>query len=74
MAARENSYPLVTYKATKAAMIAFTEQLALQNAPYGIRANCILPGLMDTPQLVRSGALGFLAGDLRVMSRRRGAG
>jgi NAD(P)-dependent dehydrogenase (short-subunit alcohol dehydrogenase family) len=43
---------LVTYKATKAAMIAFTEQLALQNAPYGIRANCILPGLMDTPMAV----------------------
>jgi NAD(P)-dependent dehydrogenase (short-subunit alcohol dehydrogenase family) len=52
VAARENSYPLVTYKATKAAMIAFTKQLALQNAPYGIRANCILPGLMDTPMAV----------------------
>jgi NAD(P)-dependent dehydrogenase (short-subunit alcohol dehydrogenase family) len=49
---RENSYPLVAYKATKAAMIAFTEQLALQNASYGIRANCILPGLMDTPMAV----------------------
>jgi NAD(P)-dependent dehydrogenase (short-subunit alcohol dehydrogenase family) len=52
VAARENTYPLVTYKATKAAMIAFTEQLALQNAPCGIRANCILPGLMDTPMAV----------------------
>src|ERR1700758_2634822 len=52
VAARENSYPLVVYKATKAAMIAFTEQLALQNARYGIRANCILPGLMDTPMAV----------------------
>lgn len=52
VAARENSYPLVAYKATKAAMVAFTEQLALQNAPYGIRANCILPGLMDTPMAV----------------------
>src|SRR5882757_2261362 len=51
-AARENTYPLVAYKATKAAMIAFTEQLALQNAAYGIRANCILPGLMDTPMAV----------------------
>jgi NAD(P)-dependent dehydrogenase (short-subunit alcohol dehydrogenase family) len=50
VAARENSYPLVAYKATKAAMIAFTEQLALQNASYGIRANCILPGLMDSRQ------------------------
>src|SRR6201988_1428144 len=52
VAARENSYPLVAYKATKAAMIAVTEQLALQNARYGIRANCILPGLMDTPMAV----------------------
>jgi NAD(P)-dependent dehydrogenase (short-subunit alcohol dehydrogenase family) len=52
VAARENSYPLVAYKATKAAMVAFTEQLALHNAPYGIRANCILPGLMDTPMAV----------------------
>jgi len=33
-------------------MIAFTEQLALHNAPYGIRANGILPGLMDTPMAV----------------------
>ena len=52
VAARENTYPLVTYKVTKMGMIAFTEQLALQNAPYGIRANCILPGLMDTPMAV----------------------
>jgi len=45
-------YPYVTYKATKAAMIAFTQQIAIQNAQYGIRANCILPGLMDTPMAV----------------------
>ena len=45
-------YPLVTYKATKAAMIAYTKQVAIQNAEYGIRANVILPGLMDTPMAV----------------------
>jgi NAD(P)-dependent dehydrogenase (short-subunit alcohol dehydrogenase family) len=45
-------YPYVTYKATKAAMIEFTKQVAIQNARYGIRANCILPGLMDTPMAV----------------------
>ena len=45
-------YPYVTYKATKAAMIAFTQQVAIQNAAYGVRANCILPGLMDTPMAV----------------------
>jgi NAD(P)-dependent dehydrogenase (short-subunit alcohol dehydrogenase family) len=45
-------YPYVSYKATKAAMIAFTQQLAIHNAEYGIRANVILPGLMDTPMAV----------------------
>ena len=45
-------YPWVTYKASKAGMIAFTRQLAIQNAEYGVRANVILPGLMDTPMAV----------------------
>src|SRR2546425_7674461 len=42
-------YPNVAYKATKAGMIAFTQQIAIQNAQFGIRANVIPPGLMDTP-------------------------
>jgi NAD(P)-dependent dehydrogenase (short-subunit alcohol dehydrogenase family) len=45
-------YPNVAYKATKAAMVALTQQIAIQNAAYGIRANVILPGLMDTPMAV----------------------
>ena len=45
-------YPYVAYKATKAAMIAFTQQIAIQNASFGVRANVILPGLMDTPMAV----------------------
>jgi NAD(P)-dependent dehydrogenase (short-subunit alcohol dehydrogenase family) len=45
-------YPYVTYKATKAAMIAFTKQVAIENAEYGIRANVILPGLMNTPMAI----------------------
>jgi NAD(P)-dependent dehydrogenase (short-subunit alcohol dehydrogenase family) len=45
-------YPYVTYKATKAAMVAYVQQLAIQNATFGIRANVILPGLMDTPMAV----------------------
>jgi NAD(P)-dependent dehydrogenase (short-subunit alcohol dehydrogenase family) len=45
-------YPLVTYKATKAATIAYTKQVAMQNAEYGVRANVILPGMMDTPMAV----------------------
>ena len=45
-------YPNVAYKATKAGMIAFTQQVAIQNAEFGVRANVILPGLMDTPMAV----------------------
>ncbi len=45
-------YPNVAYKATKAAMVAFTQQVAIQNAEFGVRANVILPGLMDTPMAV----------------------
>jgi NAD(P)-dependent dehydrogenase (short-subunit alcohol dehydrogenase family) len=46
------AYPYVTYKATKAAMIAYVQQLAIHEAEHGIRANVILPGLMDTPMAV----------------------
>ncbi|WP_321794978.1 SDR family NAD(P)-dependent oxidoreductase [Caballeronia sp. J97] len=53
-AAGPGKYPYVAYKATKAGVIAFTEQLALQNAPFGIRANCVLPGLIATPMAVEA--------------------
>ena len=46
------NYPNVAYKITKAGMIAFTQQLAIRNAEYGIRANVILPGLMETPMAI----------------------
>ena len=45
-------YPYVAYKATKAGVLALTEQLALQYAPFGVRVNCILPGLIATPMAV----------------------
>jgi len=78
LAALEN-YPYVAYKATKAAMIAFTQQVAIQNAEYGIRANVILPGLMDTPMAVdtrarvsgKSRAAVAAERDLRVPLRRK---
>jgi NAD(P)-dependent dehydrogenase (short-subunit alcohol dehydrogenase family) len=46
------NYPWVGYKTTKSAMIAYTQQIAILNAEYGVRANVILPGLMDTPMAV----------------------
>ena len=52
-------YPWVTYKASKVGMIEFTKQLAIQNAEHGVRANAILPGLMDTPMAVDTRAKAF---------------
>jgi NAD(P)-dependent dehydrogenase (short-subunit alcohol dehydrogenase family) len=38
------------YSATKGGIIALTKSLALDWAAYGIRVNCIIPGLTDTAQ------------------------
>lgn len=43
--------PYISYSATKAAIIQFTRSVALQHARDGIRANSILPGLMNTPMV-----------------------
>ena len=64
------TYPYVAYKATKAAMIAFTEQLAYQNAEHGIRANVILPGLMNTPMAVDTRAREFKKSRAEVEAER----
>lgn len=53
LAARK-PYPLVGYKTTKCAVIGLTEQLAALNARFGIRANVILPGLMNTPMAIEA--------------------
>ena len=45
-------------------MIAFTQQVAIQNAEFGVRANVILPGLIDTPMAVDTRA--SVAGKSRV--------
>jgi NAD(P)-dependent dehydrogenase (short-subunit alcohol dehydrogenase family) len=46
------SMGLIAYKTSKAAMNAMTHALATGNAKYGIRANAILPGLMNTPMAI----------------------
>jgi hypothetical protein len=63
----------VAYKTTKAGMIAFTEQIACQNAEYGVRANAILPGLMNTPMAVDTAArdMGQAAREVEAMRERR---
>lgn len=43
---------LVAYKSSKAALNAYTHALATANARFGIRANVIMPGLMETPMAI----------------------
>jgi NAD(P)-dependent dehydrogenase (short-subunit alcohol dehydrogenase family) len=43
--------PYISYAATKAAVIQFTRVIALQYAHSGIRANSILPSIMNTPMV-----------------------
>lgn len=42
------------YSATKGAVVSFTKSLAWELAPYGIRVNCISPGLIETPLFRRN--------------------
>jgi NAD(P)-dependent dehydrogenase (short-subunit alcohol dehydrogenase family) len=43
---------MVAYKTSKAALNAYTHALATSNARHGIRANVIMPGLMNTPMAI----------------------
>jgi NAD(P)-dependent dehydrogenase (short-subunit alcohol dehydrogenase family) len=38
----------------KAAVVALTQHLAASNARFGVRANAILPGLMNTPMAIEN--------------------
>ncbi|MGI9384379.1 MAG: SDR family NAD(P)-dependent oxidoreductase [Methyloligellaceae bacterium] len=42
----------LAYKTSKGGVNTLTQHLAFENAPFGVRANAILPGLMDTPMAV----------------------
>ncbi|RAV18800.1 SDR family NAD(P)-dependent oxidoreductase [Paenibacillus contaminans] len=44
---------LSVYGATKGAIIALTKSLAVAYGPYGIRANCLCPGDVNTPMVKR---------------------
>ena len=44
--------PTITYKTSKGAVNTMTQHIAMENAPYGVRANAILPGLIDTPMAI----------------------
>jgi NAD(P)-dependent dehydrogenase (short-subunit alcohol dehydrogenase family) len=59
--------PYVSYSATKAAILQLTQTVALQYAEKNIRANSILPGLMNTPMIVEPLKDAYGDGDVEKM-------
>ena len=57
-AGRRGSRGGSVYAAAKGGVIAFTKSMAQENARYGITANVIAPGPIDTPMLRRAVAIG----------------
>ncbi len=47
-----SAVPVVAYKVSKAALNELTRWLAFENAPYNIRCNALLLGLIDTPMAI----------------------
>lgn len=64
--------PYISYAAAKAAINQFTQAVALQYARKGIRANAILPGMMDTPT-VRLALKSEFADEAELIARRSAA-
>lgn len=44
--------PTLAYKTSKGAINTMTQHIAAENAAYGVRANVIVPGLIDTPMAI----------------------
>jgi len=64
-------YPSVSYVATKGAVNQLTQNIAIQYAEKGIRANCVLPGLMNTPQIIEYVKSAYNVEDLEEMIKKR---
>ncbi|MEZ5650395.1 MAG: SDR family NAD(P)-dependent oxidoreductase [Burkholderiaceae bacterium] len=65
-------FPYIAYSAAKAAIVAMTQNIALQYAANGIRANCVQPGLLNTP-LIREPLKNEYGGDIESMIAQRDA-
>ena len=70
-AGRVGSKGSAVYSAAKGGVIAFTKTIARENARFGITANAIAPGPIDTPLLRRATELGELGE--RIIETMKGA-
>lgn len=70
---RDVGFPHLAYGVTKAAAIHFMRLIAIENAPYGIRANTIVAGLIDTPRIEKTIAGSYGGRSLDEMKAARAA-
>jgi NAD(P)-dependent dehydrogenase (short-subunit alcohol dehydrogenase family) len=70
-AIRWTGYPYFAYYAAKAAVNQATVALALQYAPHNIRANCIMPGMIDTPLIYKQISSQYASVEEMVAARSR---
>jgi len=70
-ARRYLGYPHLAYGVTKAAVEQFMRLIALEYAPFGIRANTVVPGLIDTPRIAHTVASKYVLDDLEEAKRAR---
>jgi len=70
---RYTGYPSVAYNASKGAVNQLTQNIAVQYARNGVRANCVLPGLMNTPMIQQPLQNTYGAGGVEEMIRQRDA-
>ena len=69
---RYSGVPYISYSASKAAILQLTQSIALEYAEKNIRANTILPGLMDTPMIRYHGLeAGYAASNVEEMIKIR---
>jgi NAD(P)-dependent dehydrogenase (short-subunit alcohol dehydrogenase family) len=70
---RWSGVPYITYSTSKGAILPLTRSIALEYAARNVRANAILPGLMDTPMIQEPLKDAYADGDVEEMLRIRHA-
>lgn len=66
---RWTGYPYFAYYATKAAVNQATVAIAVQYAKQGIRANCVVPGMIDTPLIYKQISSQYASVDEMIAAR-----
>jgi NAD(P)-dependent dehydrogenase (short-subunit alcohol dehydrogenase family) len=72
-AIRYSGVNYISYYTSKGAILPFTRSIALEYARKGVRANTIMPGMMNTPLIYHSLTDSYAPGDAEEMVRIRDA-